>query len=158
MVYGKLVSNEERLDEVNEILHEVFVDELKYKNERVFEITNDKVFHVLLYEGLKEDKAIATGRLISENEKAEIKWVAVKKNYRKKQYGDMVVRMLLDKARSMSISNIIAEVPIHLIGMFEKIGFTSMENEYYVDNENNRNIKMKFINLIKNCSQKNNQK
>lgn len=139
-MYGKLVSDDERINEVNEILHEVFVEEFKFKNDDdIFDISGNKVFHALIYEGLKEDKAVAAGRLIVNNENAYIKWIAVRKNYRNRQYGDMIARMLIDKAKSLLIEDIFVDVPVNLAGMFKKIGFKS----YY--EEKNSNITKNYI-------------
>jgi len=151
LVYGKLVADEERINEVNEILNEVFFEELKFKNDDdIFDISGNKVYHALLYEGLKEEKAVAAGRLIIRNGNAYIKWIAVRKNYRNRQYGDMIARMLIDKARSLLIEEIFVDVPANLAGMFKKIGFKS----YYEEKNSNlapNYIIMKYNNGQLNC-------
>lgn len=154
MVYAKLVSNEEKIEEVNEILREVFINEMKYKEEDIFDISNNQVFHVLLYEGLKEDKAIATGRLLIKNSKAYIKWIAVRKNYRKRLYGDMIVRMLIGKAKDLSINEIFTEVPVNLQETFQKMGFENMENKVKKDINDIKYVIMKYNNQPLNCCQK----
>ncbi|HPU62796.1 MAG TPA: GNAT family N-acetyltransferase [Mobilitalea sp.] len=150
MILGKLVSNDERINEVNDILKEVFIDEMKSNQKDMLNITGKKVFHALLYEGLKEDRAVAVGRLELNKNEAYIKYVAVRKDYRRKKYGDMIVRMLVDKAQSMSLDEIYAEVPYFLTDMFEKIGFKS---HYEEKNSilSQKYIIMKYCNKLLNC-------
>lgn len=150
MVFGKLVSNDEKREEVNEIFREIFINELKCNEEDIFELNENQVFHALLYEGFKEENAVAAGRLEIKNDNAYIKLVAVKKEYRKKQYGDMIIRMLVEKARNMSVKNIFTEVPLHLTEMFRKIGFIPYDEEKN-KNLNNESIIMIFNNLQLNC-------
>lgn len=142
MIFGKLVSNNERINEVNEILNEVFVKELKYENKDIFNISDKQVYHALVYEGLSEEKAAATGRLEINKENAYIKWIAVRKNFRRQLYGDMIVRMLTEKAKDLSINNIFVEVPFNLTKMFQKIGFIYCDNK---DEENTEKKEAGFI-------------
>lgn len=125
MIYAKILSHKDKLDDVNKILYEVFVEEYKYSNEDIFSDTSKLlVFHVVIYEGMKEGYPIATGRLtIDKQQRARLKWIAVEKKHRRKQYGDMAIRMLVEKARSLSCSEIEADVPEDLTEMFKKIGF-----------------------------------
>lgn len=132
MIFGKLLKNDDRINEVNEIFKEVFVDELNYKGDDLFEITDKQVIHALIYDDLDEKNAVAAGRMIIDKENAWIKWIAVRKNYRNREYGDMIIRMLTDKAFKMSVKNIFAEVPANLADMFGKIGFKS----YYDEKDN----------------------
>lgn len=133
MVRAKVISYEQGLDEVNEILYEVFVEEMNINKDIIFNIKDNQVFHVLVYEGVKEDKPIATGRLVLDNNIGYIKWIAVKKEYRRKQYGDFAIRMLVEKARALSCIEIKAEVPIKLIDMFSKIGFNPLDDKTDID-------------------------
>ena len=155
MVFAKLVSNKERYDEVSQILREVFVNELEYDEKLVLDISNQEVFHVILYDGLKEDKAIASGRLEIINDRAYIKWIAVKKTYRNKKYGDMILRILIDKAKNLSIPNIYAIIPKALVEIFKKIGFDyPVENMKDYINYNEKDIIMKYNNQALSCYHK----
>jgi len=150
MIHAKILSKNEKIGEVNKILKEVYVDELNYNSEDIFNTEDKEIINVLLYEGFDEDTPVAAGRMIVDGNRAEIKYVAVRKNYRNNQYGDMIIRVLVDKATLMTISDIIANVPENLTKMFKKIGFVSIDNNMKKDINNN--IEMKFNNLIKNCN------
>lgn len=150
MIHAKILSKNEKIGEVNKIFKEVYVDELNYNSEDIFNTEDKEIINVLLYEGFDEDTPVAAGRMIVDGNRAEIKYVAVRKNYRNNQYGDMIIRVLVDKATLMTISDIIANVPENLTKMFKKIGFVSIDNNMKKDINNN--IEMKFNNLIKNCN------
>lgn len=131
MIFAKTVSDKDinkHIDQVNEILKKVFVEEKKYKEEEVFNIRGPHIrgqekHHVLLYEDFKEEELIGYGRLIINNDTANIMWVAVKQEFRGRKYGDLIIRMLIDKARTLFFKEIYVDLPHNLVNMFEKIGF-----------------------------------
>lgn len=150
MVYAKLMSNNDGIDEIYKILSEVFVNENKFDEEDIIDELNEHVYHVLVYEGNSDLPPIATGRVIIDGESACIKLVAVKEQYRKKQYGDMVVRMLLEKARSLYCSNIETVIPESLLEMFKKIGFKPIKDISNIKHKSmfENSIRMKFDNYF----------
>lgn len=152
MIIGKIVTNLEinnYIDQVKEILKEVFVEEKGYKEDVVFNIDGAQKYHVLLYEDIKEDDLVAYGRLIINMDIANIMLIAVKQNYRGKKYGDLVIRMLIDKAMSMSYKDIYTDVPDSHVGMFEKVGFYKVVDAQYMKSNK---IKLKYnINRQKSC-------
>lgn len=151
MVYAKVLSNKDKLDDVNEILREVFIKEYKYSEDDIFDSTSNH-FHVIIYEGIKDGYPLATGRLLIDNNIAKLKWIAVREKYRGMKYGDMVVRMLVEKARIQSCTDIEVDIPTHLIEMFKNIGFLPVEN--IAENS----IRMKYNYLHLNQCQKNQNK
>lgn len=135
MIIAKIVSNLEinnYIDQVKEILNEVFVEEKDYREDVVFNIDGPQKHHVLLYEDIKEEDLVAYGRLIINMNTANIMLIAVKQNYRGKKYGDLVIRMLIDKAMSMSYKDIYTDVPDSLVGMFKKVGFYKVVDAQYM--------------------------
>lgn len=141
MVHASIVSNKKDVDEANEILYEVFIKEKNYREEDVlncFYNTDAQIFHVLIYEGIKKEHPVAYGRIIIDKAGiGRIFPIAVKMEYRGNGYGDLAVRMLVDKAISLSCNNILTYIPKNLIPMFEKIGFYNIEQH---NNENIENI------------------
>ena len=124
MVFAKILSKDDCLEEVNKILYEVFVNEYKFNEKDIFLIKDNLlVYHVLVYEGIKESHPVATGRLVIEGNIANLEMIAVIKKSRRKQYGDMVIRMLVEKARNLSCNSIEVDSPEHLMDMFGKVGF-----------------------------------
>jgi hypothetical protein len=128
VVVAKTLSNKDGLEDVNNILQEVFNMDNNYQEDFEVDILKNQVYHVLVYEGNNEDPPIATGRLVIDGHVARLKWIAVSIKYRRNRYGDMVVRMLVDKAISLHCFDIEADIPPHLKGMFEEIGFLPIKD------------------------------
>jgi ribosomal protein S18 acetylase RimI-like enzyme len=141
-----MYSNDEKVDQLKMILKEVFEND--YEDlEMIDTLSDSQFFYVLVYEGI-DKSPIATGILITDENKATVKSIAVRKDYRRKQYGDMVVRMLVEKAKSLSFTDIEVRVPLYLATMFEAIGFLSID-ELKLNNDIkplNSLARMKYIN------------
>ena len=141
MVFAKIKSdgeiNNNEVTKVNEILKEVFIKEKGYNEDLIFKQYEGKRYHVLLYEAVTEEELIAYGSLIINGNSADIVLLAVKESYRGKKYGDLITRMLIDKALSSSYNNIYVDLPNYLISMFKKIGFYKIEDSE--DREENVN-------------------
>lgn len=143
MVYAKVLSKEDGLDHVIEIIQEVFVDEYNYNEDIIRDNFKGQVFHAVVYEGIKDTCPIATGRLVVDDKNtAQLQWIAVKKEHRRKQYGDMVVRMLVEKAKLLSCSNIETRIPAYLLEMFREVGFYPM---YDIANSSSKGELSKYI-------------
>lgn len=123
MVHGKIITEKSKIKEVHEILGEVFVKELQYKEEDIVKYLLKQTHYVLLYEGISDDCPVACGCLFLNESIANISLIAVKKKFRGKMYGDLAIRMLIDKAITLDFTNIYTNIPINLMSMFEKIGF-----------------------------------
>ena len=76
---------------------------------------------------------VATGRLIFLDDIYKIGRIAVKKECRGKNYGDFIVRMLVDKAFTMGAKEVFVGAQKHAIPFYEKIGFIPTDEEYYED-------------------------
>ncbi len=134
MIQGKLLSYYDNLEQVNEIRKKVFVDELNIPENIIFDKNDKNAIFVLVYEeGYKENRNIknpvATGRICYDGEICIIDNIAVLKDFRRKQYGDFAVRMLVNKAFTAGIYNINVYTVSELIKFYEKIGFTLEKRE-----------------------------
>ena len=76
---------------------------------------------------------VGTGRLVFLDDFYKIGRIAVKKEYRGKNYGDFIVRMLVDKAFVMGAKEVFVGAQKHAIPFYEKIGFVPVDEEYYED-------------------------
>lgn len=100
------------------------------------EYDKDALF-VMIYDiessdtNLSNGLAVATGRLIrDEKNNYKIGRIAVIKEKRGLQYGDMVVRMLVNKAFMNGAEKVYVGAQIYAVGFYEKIGFESCNEEY----------------------------
>lgn len=104
------------------------LDEDEYDKNALFVVIYDiESSHSNLANGL----AVATGRLIRDEQgNYKIGRIAVLKEKRGLQYGDMVVRMLVSKAFMNGAEKVYVGAQIYATGFYEKIGFMSCGEEY----------------------------
>ena len=150
MIQGKLIPRHDNLAEVLRIWQEVFIDEGIIPAEMIQGATVDNTIHALVYEGVDVSCPVAAGRLSMEKDSAKIELVAVLQKFRGKEYGDFVVRMLLDKAVNSGAKNITVIAPEPLTGFFQKQGF--VDSGDITDWNGTKCIVMKFNHsIIKKC-------
>lgn len=119
MIEGKIL---ECLDDLSDVIHirtEVFSKELK-KEELLIKTPDQETVHAIVYE---HNIPVAAGSLIYQSEDCSLANIAVLKEHRGKNYGDLIIRMLLNKAFSSGIKEVRALVPDHLSDFFLKEGF-----------------------------------
>lgn len=123
MIEAIIVHGLEKIKDVNVVREEI--DFKHNENVKIFQRDSydEQALHVILYE---DQVPTATGRLLCSNEYV-IDKVYVKLNKRNKYYGDLVVKMLIDKAFNMGASEVFALVPVNGIGFFNSIGFSQLE-------------------------------
>jgi len=121
MIEAIIVNGKERKEEIINI----YKSDNSLRNDFSFE---ESTYYVIVYE---DQKAVATGSLITEQE-YQIDNIFVLEDFRKKYYGDLVVKMLIDKGFKLGALEIITYTPKKTVLFFQKIGFyekDSYENE-----------------------------
>lgn len=123
---------EEHLDEVERIEKETFSHGWS-KNMYLSELNKENSFHYVL---IRENKVIGYYGFIKIFEDAEVTNVAVKREYRGKGFGDLLINDMKEKALSLDIENIFLEVRIgneRAIKLYEKHGFfaINVRKKYY---------------------------
>ncbi len=148
LIQGKLLTQGNDLSDVYLIRKKVFVEEMKLPEPVVFDGQDDMAMHVIVYEESDSKKAVATGRISFDGKCCEIGHIAVLKEFRKKNYGDFTVRMLLNKAFTSGIHVVRSIVYSDSVAFFEKIGFHIISEElmnqnltYYIMEINMADIK-----------------
>lgn len=128
MISSKWFSGYDNLDDCHYIRNSVFVDEQKIDKNLEFDGSDTNAFcHLAVYEN---NKPVATGRIIIENSQYLIGRVAVLKEFRKKGYGDLVIRMLIRKAYDSGAEKQYVHAQISAKGFYEKLGFIPYGNEF----------------------------
>lgn len=128
MIEGVFVTGIEGLEQTGGLRHEVFTGDLGMPVSFEKDFYDHFAHHLLVKDG---DELVATGRLVLKDDAFLIGRIAVKKEARGNQYGDLVVRMLIDRA-----FNIIGgkEVVVHSIlpaqDFYKKIGFKAVGEPY----------------------------
>lgn len=127
MIQGKLLSYGSDLSEALEIRRQVFVKEYNRSETEEFDDQDSIAMHVIVYEKGNQRNPVATGRIVFDGSTCEIGHIAVLKEYRNREYGDFVVRMLINKAFTSGVQEVSVKAPGQLINFFQKIGFTMKE-------------------------------
>lgn len=141
MIMGKWVSGTgEGFETVLAIRTEVFCEEfgISPKDER--DAFDEISAHVLIFD--EGGSPVATGRLFPAAEGWRIGRVCVKKQSRGKGFGDMALRMLLDRAaRTVPDADIVLSARTEIAPWYAAFGFQKEGAEY--DDAGLRHVKMR---------------
>ena len=146
MVKGKFISGQEDLTEIYKIRSDVFGECTARKNRQ--DMPDERCMHVIGYD---EGYPAAAGSIYYDGWDCIIHSVAVRENCRGKGLGDFVVRMLIDRAFLAGVSEISAAVPDQAAGLFEKIGFRTVQGKKTSGKENDKIMKLHKSDLHKCC-------
>jgi predicted GNAT family N-acyltransferase len=142
-IQGKFKEANDDLSDVFEIRRKVFVEEQGVLEENEFDDYDKSAIFCVVYEpkvntndSEKEELiSVATGRLILlEDGRFKVGRIAVLKEYRGKKYGDMVVKMLVNKAFLSGATKVYISAQTRVIDFYHKIGFQEY-GEVYMEDE-----------------------
>ena len=128
LIQGKLLTYGDDLRSAYDIRKEVFHEEMGLPLEYIDDGMDDLSMHVLVFENENRNKAIATGRIYYDGEVCSLSQIAVLKDYRGKKYGDFTVRMLLSKAFTAGIRNVVLDSFEDTINFFKALGFQELNS------------------------------
>ena len=114
--------NDERYPLCRKIRQDVFVTEQKVDPDLEFDGMDDAAAHALIYD--EKGEPAATGRMLGMGEGVfRIGRLAVQKSFRNMGYGQLVMLMLMDKARQCGGKKICIDAQVYARGFYEKLGF-----------------------------------
>ncbi|HHW46027.1 MAG TPA: GNAT family N-acetyltransferase [Clostridiales bacterium] len=123
----KVVTNPD-FGDVQKIRKLVFCDEQGYSLNEEFDEYDDTAEHIVIYDG---DNPISTGRIIKESDhNFKIGRIAVKKEYRDKKVGRLLVENLVMRAKKSGAKTILLEAQTRVKEFYEKLGFSVCGAEY----------------------------
>lgn len=149
MVFGKLVSGSEKNEQtrqVADIRSRVLKEECGLKIEAEPEAF---CMYALAYEG---DTPVATGEITFDGESYRIQEVAVLPEFRRKKYGDFIVRLLIDKAMLSGAQTIEADVLQGAEILFQKVGFAEAGTWYEKEGRQWQPMQLQTGNIHKCCN------
>lgn len=150
-VYGKFLSYGDVLDDAFKIREKVFVEELNVPFNIEFDDLDRESIHVMVIDNIDHNSYVATGRMHYNGEYCRIGHIAVLKEFRGRYYGDLAVRMLINRAFTSGIDEVWTEVDLVVKPFFEKIGF-QIENEEFKNDESTRvNMVIRRKNFCSQC-------
>lgn len=144
MVSTKWMQGIDNIHTALEIRKKVFEYELKISENCASDIYDDFAFNVVVYD---DDIPAGTGRLLFRDGKYFIDNLCVLRQFRGKNYGDLIVRMLVRKGVNIGSEKTYAEVNENCASIFENIGFKKINAL-----ENGRHLMMKEGDVGGHCS------
>ena len=157
-IKGKMKTNQDDLTDVYYIRQKVFQEEQKIPELLERDEYDNQAYFAVVYKveeslDLKETmKAIATGRLICDKENNfKIGRIAVLPEERGKQYGEMIVKMLINKAFTLGANEVYVGAQTHAIGFYEKMGFICCGTEYIDLGKKHLKMLISSNSVVENC-------
>jgi len=129
-IKGTFLQSNDKLDDIFEIRKKVFQDELGILAEQERTEDDEYAIHAVAFKVEDESIPVATGRMILENGHFKIGRIAVLKDERGKQYGDFIVKMLVNKAFLSGAEEVHVGALEHAISFYNKIGFERYGEPY----------------------------
>jgi predicted GNAT family N-acyltransferase len=151
MLEGRYIFGDEDITDALEIRRCVFNLEQGLPEVSTMDEVDENCIIAIAY---FEKKAVATGRLLFDGQDYLISKIAVLQEYRGNNYGDFIVRMLIDKAIKFGATkiNVISQLPAK--AFYEKIGFVEHGEIFVEDNIQRVPMILEIENLFKKCNKK----
>lgn len=119
IVQAKFISFIDRKNEIMEVRSSAFGI-----NEKIDEVDQSiGTIHVLIYAGNVDCRHVATGRLYKKQDETIIDKIGVIKEEQRKKFGELSVRMLVDKAFRNGANEVFVYACEDNVGFFQQIGF-----------------------------------
>jgi len=116
-------------DAIHHVRNSVFVIEQQIPADEEFDELDPQCHHVIARDG--ESKPIGTGRLLPEG---KIGRLAVIKEWRGQGVGKSLLRALIEKARTMGLTTVTANVQVSAQGFYQQFGFVE-EGDHFLEAE-----------------------
>ncbi|MCT4597295.1 MAG: GNAT family N-acetyltransferase [Vallitalea sp.] len=133
------------------VREEVFVKGQNIDKNLVFDDLDEHAIHVVVYE---DSKPVGCGRLINSSDEYLIGRIGVLEHKRGNYYGDLIVRMLIQKAFDIGAQEISVHSQLPAVKFYNKIGFKEYGDIYKEASMDHINMKLIKENLRKNCNKK----
>lgn len=128
MITGTFIDSYEQDSPSYQIRKSVFIDELECDSVFLMDEMDKSAYHLLIKDG---DLAVGCGRIILDEQKSYIGRIAVMASHRGQSIGDLIVRMLLDRAFRLGLEPIHVYARLNAIPFYERIGFKSETEPYF---------------------------
>ena len=122
-----LRGKEKNIEDAFKIRFKVFVEEQQVPEDMELDNIDDYAEHLVLY---KDEMPIATGRWFEEDGKILLGRIAVLKEQRGNNIGNLVVKSFIDKIFSEDFKEIYIHAQTRVQGFYEKLGFKAFGDIY----------------------------
>ncbi|MDA3846590.1 MAG: GNAT family N-acetyltransferase [Vallitaleaceae bacterium] len=127
MITGEFLDHYSMNSDAYAIRKEVFIDELSCDDIFLNDNVDTMAHHILVKDG---DLPIGTGRIILDDLDTYIGRIAVLKSHRGQSIGDLIVRMLIDRAFRLGLEPIKVFARLDTLDFYKSIGFEVISESY----------------------------
>ena len=124
MTKARIVHYNEYGDQIRNIRIDVFIKEQGVPRELEFDGLDSAAIHCIVFD---EDLVVGTGRMLPDG---HIGRIAVKKTYRGKGIGKMIMKSLIDKAIKMQFTEVWLSSQYYAKDFYKKLGFIEIGDIY----------------------------
>lgn len=127
MITGTFIDSYREQSPSYKIRKAVFIDELKCDDVFLMDDLDKNAYHLLIKDG---EMAVGCGRIILDEDLSYIGRIAVSKSHRGQSIGDLLVRMLVDRAFRLGIEPIHVYSRLSAEKFYERIGFSRISEPF----------------------------
>ncbi len=109
------------------VREEVFVKEQKISREEEYDGIDDKCQHIVAY---INSEPIATGRIVTKDNKHYLGRIAVIKKYRGEGYATGLIKEMISYLKQQNVNEIYLSSQLYVKELYEKIGFKEFGDIY----------------------------
>jgi predicted GNAT family N-acyltransferase len=129
MIEAVMLSSKEAVQEIFDIRDDVFTRE-QGMDPKVQKDAYDNFAHYVYV--TVDGKPAGTGRIIYKDDEYLIGRIAVLKEFRGQQLGDLIVRMLVDYGFKLGAETVHVHSLLYAVGFYEKVGF-SLNGDAFIE-------------------------
>jgi len=135
MIESKWIFRKADFDDIYAVRKKVFIEDLGLSEDVHFDEFDERSLHVLLSE---DSSHLATGRLYEDGGKFYIGGIAVLPEARKKGIGDLLVRLLLNKAFELLASEVYVYARQESVMFYETLNFEGIGETHEMEPDDTR--------------------
>lgn len=149
MLEGNYFFGEDNIEDAKGIRKLVFIEEQGMPETYEFDEEDKESVIVVAY---LDKEPVATGRLLFDGINNLIGRIAVKKQHRRNNYGEFVVRMLIDKCINFGGNTVTVFAQENAVDFYKGMGFEVSGQPYIEDGINKYPMNLLIKNLVKKCN------
>ncbi|MFA6991688.1 MAG: GNAT family N-acetyltransferase [Candidatus Gracilibacteria bacterium] len=123
----KIAKTKNELQDIFQIREKVFIEEQKAPREEEFDEYDNTSEHVIVR---YNKKPIGCARIRIVNGKIKLERIALLKAYRRKGFGKIIVKFLIDHSKKQNPKEIYASTQYRLLDFYTNLGFKTRGNTY----------------------------
>ncbi|GMQ63858.1 GNAT family N-acetyltransferase [Vallitalea maricola] len=149
MINAIYINGDKNIEDAIFVRNKVFVDEQNIDYNIVFDGEDKEAVHVVAYE---DKNPVGTGRMAIKDNLYLIGRIAVLKEKRGNYYGDLIVRMLIQKAFDIGADFIEVHSQLPAVNFYRKIGFEECGEVYQEADIDHINMRLEKGKMKRKCN------